>query len=56
MKVVFWRGYDSESSLDGVSEQEASRCVDLVVLLLDELGDFLQHLDEGRGGVNSVMQ
>lgn len=35
---------DSEASLDGVGEQQPSRTVDLLILLLDEPGDLLQHL------------
>ncbi|KAK0131972.1 hypothetical protein N1851_033237 [Merluccius polli] len=37
---AYWsvgEGYDSESSLDGVCEQQAPRGVDLVVLLLDNI-------------------
>lgn len=37
-------GYDSEASLDGVGEQEASWCVDLFVLLLNVLCNLLQNL------------
>lgn len=44
-----WRGgYDSQASLDGVGQQEASWCVDLVVLLLNVLCNLLQNLKEQR--------
>lgn len=39
-------GYDSQASLDGVGEQEASWRVDLVILLLDVLRNLPQHLQE----------
>ena len=42
-------GYDSQPSLDGVREQEAPRGVDLVILLLDVLGNLLQDLQARTG-------
>lgn len=36
--------YNSKSSLDGVCQQKALRSVDLLILLLNVLGDFLENL------------
>ena len=41
-------GYNSEASLYGVGEEETPRSVDLIVLLLDVLGDLLQDLPRGQ--------
>lgn len=41
-------GYDPHPALHGVSEQEASRGKDLLVLLLDVAGDLLENL-QGEG-------
>lgn len=38
------QGYDPHPSLDGVSEQQTSGSVDLLVLLLNVARDLLQHL------------
>ena len=50
--VLRMEGYNSQSSLDGVREQQASRGVDLVVLLLDVLGNLLQDLQARTGKRN----
>lgn len=38
------KGYDSESSLDGVGEEQTQGSVDLLILLLDVLGNLFQYL------------
>lgn len=49
-------GYNSESSLYGVSQQQAPRSVYLLILVLDEPGDLLQHLYAERGGYTPRQQ
>lgn len=44
------QGYDSHSPLDGVCDEQTSGGVNLLVLLLDVLGDLLQHLPHRHNG------
>lgn len=46
--ILVSKGYHPHASLDGVHEQQTSRSVDLLVLLLDVARDFLQDLEQNK--------
>lgn len=48
--------YNSKSSLDGVCQQKALRSVDLLILLLNVLGDFLENLMRLEKPTSSVVK
>jgi hypothetical protein len=46
-------GYNSEASLNRVSEEQTSWSIDLIILLLDELSNLLQNLKRDNKKKNS---